>query len=219
MITHQEARHLIQHRADQALDLQAKEILNAHLENCVECAEYANEIHDTEVMLQKTLRKHWNASPVPLPVRDIKAKSISSSRLPESLATRSALAGVTLVFFIFVYWQFTSPGYGSYSPMPVGISPIPTPSLPLTSTQNSFGDCEMIRYEVQPQDTVESLARQFSASEEQIMDLNGLKAEAAPLPKMLILPACELTPTSTTHPPASATTNTPSLEAITYTPG
>jgi hypothetical protein len=219
IITHQEARHLIQHRADQALDLHKKEILNAHLKDCVECADYANEIHDTEVMLQKTLRKHWNASPVPLQVRDIKARSISSGRLLENLATRSAVVGVTLLFFIFVYWQFTSPSYGSYSPMPIGISPIPTPSLPLTSTQNSFVDCEMIRYEVQPQDTVEGLARQFSTSEEKIMDLNGLKAEAAPLPKMLIIPACELTPTSTTHPPPSATTNTPSLEAITYTPG
>lgn len=218
MITHEEARHLIHYRADQALDLHKKEVLNAHLKDCVECADYANEIHDTEVLLQKTLRKHWNVNPIPLQVMDVRATSGTRSSLLDSLATRSVLVGVTLLFFIFAYWQFTSTGYGAYNPMPVGISPIPTPSLPLTSTQNNFGNCAMIHYDLQPQDTLESLARQFSATVEQIMSLNGLKAEAAPLPKVLTIPVCGLTPTSTTHPPAS-TTNTPFLETITYTPG
>jgi hypothetical protein len=217
-ITHHEARFLIHYRTDQVLDAHRKEMLNAHLKDCVECAAYAEQLQETEGALRTTLRKQWSAPALPLQVMDIRERSITSGRFFDSLTTRSALIAVSLLLFIFVYSQFAPPTHGAYSPMPVGISPIPTPSLPLTSTETDLANCPMVRYEVRRGDTLQSLSRQFDASAGTIMDLNDLKAGAAPLPAVLIIPQCELTPTSTTHPPTS-TTNTPSLESITYTPG
>jgi hypothetical protein len=217
-LTHQEARHLIQARADQTLDVYKKEVLNAHLRSCMECADYANEIQETVTTLRTTLQKHWNVHPAPLPLRDLKVKVISYPRLFDILAIRSALLGVTMVFFLFVLWQFTSTNYGTQNSITVGVPAIPTPSLLLTSTQSNFAHCQMIRYDVSQDDTFASLARRYSISEEVIRELNHMQPDMITLPTMLILPLCELTPTSTTHPPASIT-NTPPLELISYTPG
>lgn len=217
-ITHQEARHLIQFRADRALNPNKKEMLNAHLKGCAECADYANEIQETEATLRTTLQKHWNVRYRPLEVNDIKVKIIPAAGLRDFLTTRSALVGITLLFFVFSLWQFTSTNNGSArSSMVVSISPIPTPSLLVTSTQNNFDNCQMIRYEVRQDDTVKGIAHRFSASENAIRELNNLQPEVAILPTKLIIPICELTPTGTTHPPTF--TNTPSLELFTYTPG
>jgi hypothetical protein len=217
-ITHQEARHLIQYRADQPLDTSKKESLNAHLRRCEACAEYANEVWETEATLRETLRKHWDVKLVPLDIRDIQVKSSPSTKSPEFLATRSALVGMAVLVCFFVFWQFTSTNTGFQNSVGIGVPAVPTPSLPLTSTQNNFENCQMLRYEVRQNDTVESLARQFLVSEESIKDLNNLQADVPMLPNVLLIPACELTPTGTTYPP-TAITNTPSLELITYTPG
>ena len=217
-LTHQEARHLIQARADQTLDVYKKEELNAHLKDCIECAAYADEIQETVTTLRTTLQKHWNVRPTLLSVTDIKVKNISHPRLLDFLATRSALVGLTMAFFLFVLWQFTSTSPASENSITVRIPAIPTPSLLLTSTQSNFAHCQMIRYNVGQADTLASLARQYSISEDVIRDLNHLQADMITLPTMLILPVCELTPTGTTHPPTTIT-NTPPLELITYTPG
>ena len=217
-ITHEEARHLIQFRADQALNTDKKEMLNAHLKDCVECADYANEIQETEAALRTTLRKHWNVNPLRLQVQDIKVKNIPSRRLLGYLTTRSSVVGATLLFFVFIFWQFTSTNNGSPSLMTVGVPAIPTPSLLLTSTQNNYDNCQLIHYMIHQDDTLKSIAQQFSASEGAIINLNDLQAGVVALPTMLIIPVCELTPTGTTYPPTS-TTNTPVLEFITYTPG
>ena len=217
-ITHQEARRLIQWRADQPLDFGEREMLNTHLRSCVVCAEYANEIQDTETTLRRTLGKHWDVKPLPLKLVDIKEKIIPNHKPSDFLATRSALVGMAVLFFFFAYWQFSSTHNGFRNPVHLGVPAIPTPSLPLTSTQNNFDNCQMRQYDVQPNDTVESLARRFLIAKEAIRDLNNLQADVDMLPNLLIIPVCELTPTGTTHPPTS-TTNTPSLEFITYTPG
>jgi len=217
-ITHQEAHHLIQFRADQALSATKKEILSSHLKECVECAEYANEIQETEATLRTTLRKHWNVHPLPLQVKDVKVKIIPNRNPLDLLATRSALVGMTMIFFFFVIWQFTSANNSFQNPMTVAVPVMPTPSLPLTSTRDTFDHCQMILYEVRQDDTLESIASRFSISENAIRDLNNLQSATATLPEKLNIPVCELTPTGTTHPPTS-TTNTPALELITYTPG
>jgi hypothetical protein len=216
-ITHQEAHDLIHRRADQALEAGHEAVLEEHLRACAECTVYASEVRATEEVVRTALRKHWNIQPLPLPVSGIRERNMQQVRWFDSLTTRTALVGVTLLFFLFAYSQFASPGYGASNGQPVGISPIPTPSLPLTSTQNSVEECELMRYEVRQGDTLKSLASKFSIPEEQIMELNDLPA-AAPLPKLMAIPVCEQTPTGTSFPSAS-TTNTPALETITYTPG
>ena len=218
-ITHQEARSLIQFRADQVLNADKKELLNAHLNGCVECTDYANQIQETEATLRTTLKKRWNIHHVPLHAKDIKARVNSKVGLPESLVpTRSALVGITVLLFVFGLMQLTSTNHNPPGFIAVGVPAIPTPSLSLTSTQNNLVNCQLIRYEVHQDDTLESLARRFSVSEEALIDLNHLQTESGPLPVKLIVPFCELTPTSTTHPPTS-TTDTPSFDLIIYTPG
>lgn len=215
-ITHQEARHLIQFRADRTLSTNEKELLNIHLKDCFECRGYVNEIQETETTLRTVLRKHLNVYFLPLQVKAIWAESVTNQRV-SYLTTRSAMIGATLLLFIFAFWQFTTTNSNSSIPMTVGVPAIPTPSLILTSTQNDFANCQLIHYNVQQGDTLESLARQFSASEETIRDFNQLQVNVATLPAKLTIPVCRLTPTGTTHPPLF--TDTPSLEPSTYTPG
>jgi hypothetical protein len=217
-ITHQEARSLIQYRADQALDMQRREALHAHLEDCAECADYANQIHDTETALRMSLRKQWNVSQPRLNIGAIQAKITSRHTVLEFMTTRSALVGVALLFFVFAYWQFGASRNDAYSPMlPVGVSAVPTPSLLLTGTQAEFVHCQMMRYKVQPTDTLEFIALHFSVSEVAILNLNHLEPGILRLPELLTVPICKATPTSTGDAPTF--TNTPSLEPITYTPG
>ena len=217
-INHQEARSLIQYRADQALDMQRRDALHAHLADCVECADYANQIHDTETALRMTLRKRWNVSHPLLNTGDIRAKILSKHTALDFVTTRSALVGAVLLFFVFTYWQSGAPRNDANSPMlPVGVSAVPTPSLVLTGTQTEFMHCQMIRYEVQPTDTLETLALHFSVSEVAILKLNHLQRGNLRFPEMLTIPSCKVTPTSTSDAPTF--TNTPSLEPITYTPG
>lgn len=217
-ITHQEARQLIQWRADQPLDASKREMLNLHLKGCTVCAEYANEIQETEAALRIALHKQWGVRLLPLEVMDIKVKITLNSRPVDYMATRSALLGMAVLVFFFVFWQFSSTNNGLRNSATIGVPVIPTPSLPLTSTQNNFDNCPMVQYEVQQNDTVESLAHRFLVSEQLIRDSNNLPADVDRLPSLLIIPVCELTPTGTTNPPTS-TTNTPPLEFITYTPG
>ena len=217
-ITHLEARSLIQYRADQALDRQRRETLNAHLASCVECADYANQIHDTEAALRMTLRKQWSVSPPHLDMEAIKAKILHGRTALDFVTMRSALVGAALLFFVFAYWQFGAPRNDAYSPMlPVGVSAVPTPSLLLTGTQAEFTHCQMIRYKVQPTDTLEFLALHFSVSEVALLNLNHLQPGLLRLPDVLTVPICKATPTSTGGAPTF--TNTPSLEPITDTPG
>ena len=214
-ITHQEARHLIQLKADNTLIASDKEILNDHLRDCTECTGYANEIQETEAILRTTLRQHWTMHHVPLSISDIRANNFSYRRWLDIVTTRSALIGVTLLLSVFAFVQFSSSPLNSPGQLVMGASAIPTPSLLFTGTQNYFGNCQMIHYPVRQDDTLDGLARRFMVSKDVITEINQLQPDAARLPDKLLLPACELTPT--THPPAF--TNTPSLEAITYTPG
>lgn len=216
-ITHQEARSLIQFRADQALNAHKNEILNAHLKNCTQCAGYANEIRETENLLRTTLQQHWNVRSLPIQVEDIKGTLLPSFGFRDLVTTRSALVVITMLFFVFGFLRFTSNNIGSSSSMTTGIPAIPTPLLLSTSTQHDFNNCAILPYEVQSEDTLKSIAKRFSISEESILNLNNLPSESVHLPVRLLIPICELTPTGTTHPPTF--TNTPSLELITYTPG
>ena len=217
-ITHQEARHLIQHRADHALNSAKKEVLNAHLKACLECAEYANEMQETEATLRTVLRKQWNVHLLPVQVQVIKAKINPYYKLFDRLTTRSALVGMTVVFFFFVFWQSTSTHSGFQSGMTAGVPAIPTPSLLLTNTQNNFENCRMIYHNVRRDDTLANVAHAYSVSEQAITDLNDLEPAVGTLPATLIIPVCDVTPTGTTRP-ATSTTNTPALEFTTYTPG
>src|SRR5262245_48182527 len=102
-ISHQQARLLIQFKADNTLIASEKEILNDHLMSCLECIGYANEIQETEAILRTTLRQQWNVKHIPLSIQDIRANIFPKRRWLDLLTTRSAVIGATLLLFVFAF--------------------------------------------------------------------------------------------------------------------
>jgi len=217
-ITHEEARRLIQFNTDKALNMQEKSTLSTHLKDCIECRAYAEEIKEVESILLPVMQRQWNLQPPPLSVDIIHAKR--SSRTPTSiiLTTRTAAIGVVFLAFIFSVWQFALSSGPKLNPAPVGVPPIPTPSTQSTSTKIALQACEDRLYTVQENDTLDSIAYQFSTSKEEIMAANSMKSEAVQAATELVIPICKFTPTGTINPEIIATTYTPSKRATTTTP-
>jgi LysM repeat protein len=79
--------------------------------------------------------------------------------------------------------------------------------------------CEELEYEVQENDTLESIANHFSISKEEIMSINNMKTETVNAKMELMIPICNFTPTGTVNPTALTTTYTPSTSPVPSTPG
>lgn len=208
-ITHEEAHQLIQFSMDQTLKPQEKNILQTHLNDCMECRSFAKEIKDVEALMLPAMQKHWNLQPAPLSVEAITGKGKPSLQPSLILVTRTAIISIVFAAFVFSAWQFTASNTRSSTPMPVGDLPIPTPSGQSTSTEISFQNCEQIIYQVQETDTLESIAAQFSVSKDRIMAINNLAAESLNPNVDLLIPICNSTPTGTVYPSTLTTTFTP----------
>ncbi|HET9910563.1 MAG TPA: LysM peptidoglycan-binding domain-containing protein [Anaerolineales bacterium] len=217
-ITHEEARKLIQFDADDALNSQEKVNLYAHIEGCIECRAYANDIKEVESILLPVMRRQWNIRPIPLSMGTVYAKRNDTIRMSMILATRTIAIGTVLLAFIFSVWQFTVSGAGESSPVPMSVPPIPTPSTQSTSTKITVQDCTGVLYTIQENDTLESIAYQFSTSREDLMAANHLNTETVSIGMELIVPICNLTPTGTIRPATLTTTYTPSISPTTFTP-
>jgi len=217
-ITHEEAHRLIQFKADNGLNSNSEEKLSAHLKVCTECRTYADTIKDTESVLRRTLRKQWDLHPLPLQMDAIYAKVNARGNANIFMTTRTALIGIAFVMFAFITWQSLTANNNASLQPPLGTVPlIPTPSTQYTATNTLQNDCKEIKYIVQAGDTLESIARHFSASKESILFANHLTDEAIGPAQELLIPFCESTPTSTTRPPTF--TITPNFETISNTPG
>jgi hypothetical protein len=216
-IAHEEARSLIRLRSDSTLSLNKQESLDAHLHGCLDCVTYANEIKETEDVLRSTMQKHWT-SPAP-PMAQINAlMEYKSSKKGTGaiLSIRTIAVYTSLVVLGLITWRFISaPGYPT-GLMVAEASPIPTPSLTYTLTQDNVGNCSQIKYRVREHDTFESIARQFSTSKEELMELNNLQSSSVTPQMEILVPLCELTPAGTTYPPTFTTT--PQLKLTAYTP-
>jgi hypothetical protein len=220
-ITHAEAHNLIQYNMDKVLKPQEKKILQTHLNDCVECRAFAEEIQGLENLLLPVMIKHWAVQPLPLRIEVIANKSKRNSQLQTSLilATRTAIISIVFAAFVFSAWQFTHLGSHTANPMPVSVLPIPTPSGQSTRTKISFQNCEELMYQVQENDTLESIAFQFSVAKDKIMDINNLSTESIHAKMDLLIPICTSTPTGTIHPSTLTITFTPLVGPTTSTPG
>lgn len=78
--------------------------------------------------------------------------------------------------------------------------------------------CDQIRYEVQPDDTWESIATEFSIPKDALMDANNMSSEVVTSGAEIIIPLCNSTPTGTVRAPTFTSTITPLFEAISHTP-
>jgi LysM repeat protein len=217
-ITHEEACTLIQFNADNALNPQEKVDLSAHIKECMECRTYADEIKEVENILLPVMTRLWNIQPIPLSIGTIYARRNATIRMSMILATRKLAIGAILLAFIFSVWQFTVSGTGESSPVPMGVPPVPTPSTQSTSTKITFHNCTGVLYTVQENDTLESIAYQFTTSKQELMAANNLQTESINTGMELIVPVCHFTPTGTIHPATLTTTYTPSISPTTFTP-
>ena len=218
-ITHEEAHKLIQFKADNNLNPVNEEKLFAHLKVCMECRTYFDAVKETESVLRQTLRKQWNARPLPLHMDFIYGNINSRGSVSTFMTTRKALIGIFSMIFAFFAWQsMTTSALPRQNPLNT-VPLIPTPSIQYqtTATGTLQEDCKEIMYIVKQGDTLESVARQFSVSVEAILSANDLTGESIGSIRELVIPACETTPTSTIYPPTF--TITPNLETIPTTPG
>ena len=215
-ITHEEAIQLIQYSADQALNGHKEKMLDEHLKDCARCRAYAQQISEMEIVLQRITRKQWNQYPAPLSIDILLTTKYLGKSRSALLVTRKALIAVAFTVFVFIGWQFTftnTVGNGNFPSLP----PIPTPSTIYTTTADSAVRCKEIRYHVQSNNTLESIALYHNTSKEIIMSLNKLDSETIHPAMELLIPVCDSTPTSTTYPPTF--TITPFLDPVTFTPG
>jgi len=216
-ITHEEARGLIQHNADEALNQNKQIVLRAHLKDCPDCRVYAAELNEIENTLRPVMQRQWDLRPTLLSMNGLPLKRKIKEKVSIILAIRTALVGLAIVAFIFSVWQSKLTNSATLSQTPLSILPVPTPSAQLTSTRIVSQNCEEIRYKVQENDTLESVADGFSTSKESIMIANKMKTEAISPTMELLIPICHSTPTGTVNPP-TLTTHTPSTSSGTTAP-
>jgi hypothetical protein len=217
-ITHEKAHKLIQFNSDEALSAQEKITLSAHLKDCTECRAYADDIREVESILLPVMKRQWDLQPIPLSIGAIRAKRNSKLQMNIILATRMAAIGVVFLAYIFSVWQFSVSGGGESKPLPASVLPVPTPSTQSTSTKITFQNCDLTLYIVQENDTLESIAYQFSVSQEEIKAINNMKTETVSMAMKLMIPICNFTPTGTVNPTVLATTYTPPISLTTSTP-
>jgi len=220
-ITHEEAHKLIQFSLDKVLAPQEKNRLQVHLNDCVECRAFADEIKGLENLLLPVMMKQWAVKPVPLSIESVTNKRKRRSQFQTSimLATRTAMISIVFAAFVFSAWQFTHSSSQAFDPKSVNVLPIPTPSGQSTSTKISFQNCEEATYQVQENDTLESIATQFSVAEDKIIAINRLGTGSIHAKMELLIPICTSTPTGTLHPSTLTTTFTPLMGPTTSTPG
>jgi LysM repeat protein len=221
-IPHEEARRLIEFNADNALNSEDKNILSMHLKTCVACRAYAEEIRNVESILLPVMKRQWDLRPIPLSIGDLKAKRGIKAPTSNLVAIRTALISFVFVVFAFSVWQFARPTARIPGLSPVIVSSVPTPSLESTNTSISPVGCYLVRYTVQAEDTLASIAEQFSLSKNEIITSNNLKTESIHTGITLMIPTCNFTPTgaaietlpTTLTPVISSTTSSP--EATRY---
>jgi hypothetical protein len=215
-ITHEEAHRLIQFKADAALKESDENLLEAHLSSCIDCKRYETNINELESILQPLMQRKWNQ--YPLPHSTGKAASGGLNKLQANIffATRIAAMGIICIAFLFNIWQYTQSGGKGATLPPADIPLIPTPSLQSTQTMMTNQKCEPIRYRVQSNDTLESIANQFSIPVEEIKNANNLMTENLNISMSLSIPVCNPTPAGT--PNIIRTKFTPLLGSNTLTP-
>src|SRR5690349_982637 len=174
-ITHEQARRLIQFDMDQGLKPDEEKLLQMHLNGCIECHSFAEEMKEVDSILLPVMNKHWKLEPQPLPIASIVEKMNSKRQTNILLTMRTTVISIAFVAFVLGTWQFIRSQ--NPTPMPVSILPIPTPSGQLTSTKIRLTNCEEMLYRVQENDTLASIALRFSVSKDQMMAINNMNEE------------------------------------------
>ena len=221
-ITHEQARKLIQFSLDGVLQTAERAMLSAHLQECLDCRDYANELKEVEANLLPVMKKQWKARPIPLSIPLLVQSKTSIINTSKLLTMRNAVLSLIFVAFFFSAWKFVASGLSASGQSPLVVPLVPTPSTQSarsTNTASSPENCEMLVYRVQPNDTLASLASHFQVPEAKLRQINGLSTDTLSSSMELVIPVCNFTPTRTIHPATFTATNTPILRATMFAPG
>lgn len=216
-ITHVEAHRLIQYNLDRALTSEKQKTLLSHLQECDECKTYDDGIHNMENMLCQIMNKQWQYPPLPLLLDSIRPHKGLPKSIHNLFGLRAALISVFLITFSFLVWQLKANVNDPSGQLPFSLAPIPTPSIQISTASLESPKCKWRLHKVDKADTLESIARQYSVSKDEIMAFNDLTSELIYESLELKIPLCNVTPTVTAQMPA--TTLTPMLEFTADTPG
>jgi hypothetical protein len=227
-ITHQEAKSLLQESIDQILETDDLSTLEAHLENCVECCNYANNLNDLESGLRRILhaqlddqRPNLNMQAIITPTMNFTWTSFFNPAYVQGKATIS----ITLLLGYLIIVNF----FGRQFPIAVTRTPtmIPTPytstlainispTPPIQSSLLSMATqgCDTIIYVIQENDTLDKIARHFGVSKNIISTYNNLITDDLYTGGELSIPVCGQTQLQISHTPMNTTTITPLSETI-----
>lgn len=228
-ITHEKAHTLIQAVVDQLLlRTEEKTALDAHLDECIDCKEYANELTMLETNLQRALHASWDEQQPNMNLQAILHPSPGKQLLNSFFNQTSFMAKATIVTALLLgYFVITnllgiqSPISGDKTatilPTPNEAASIyatsPTPSAQLSSTR-STQTCKTVTYLVREDDTLASIAFQHGISQESILVQNHLVSDTVFTGMELSIPLCNSTPSHTATIPTNMLTTTPVDGAI-----
>ena len=216
-ITHEEARRLIQFKADASLNHNSDRNLSAHLQTCPACRTYAESLRETETVLRQSLRRRLDLRPLPPRMDAIYGKTSLKNSLHTIMTTRKALLGIFVMMFAFIAWRSISPNHTPFVQPPSSTIPaIPAPST-FTATNTRQDACREVNYVVQDGDTLNGIARQFSITTDSIRLVNQLTEDTLFPGRELVLSLCEATPAGTLNAPTF--TITPATQIVITTPG
>lgn len=222
-ITHQKARSLLQAATDDKLKENEQVELNAHLANCQECSEYAQNIRVLKTGLSCMLHARWDNNIPKLSIAAIKDRSKIVARQNRTTKLIGRVAVIPMLTLLYVL-AVNSIGQQNHVPAVSAMSPI-SPSAPLytpspqnTTTRSNPTECHDVAYVVQENDTLPSIAAKFGVSKETLLKYNHLTSEAIYTSMELILPVCDGTPENSTTTPTITSTFVPLLESTSPIP-
>jgi LysM repeat protein len=226
-ITHQKARMLLQSAADRQIAPDETSALNAHLEKCKECRDYANDLTNLEAGLRNALHAQWDHQQPKLDLQAITNPTLAKLMWVNFPSLTQSIGKVTIVTVLLLGYFMLANHFGirihsSNSETPANLptpnellllsNTSPTPSAPTqltTMTKLTMQDCDVITYIVQATDSLESIAIKHGTSKELIMEYNNLTTEAVSPDMELFIPLCRNTPSRTASLPSNLITNTP----------
>ncbi len=189
---------------DDPLLREEENALVIHLQTCPECSAYRSETKDVEATLRSVMSKHWNLNPASLDMDALTGKVRFSPQ--GRFSAQLVMISLMVMLAMFGAWRFVNINIAPTKTLE--ISPIPTPSMQMTSTRTSAQNCNEIIYVVKKGETLESIALSFSTSKEAIMELNHLQSDTIEAGSKIWIPIC-FTPSATVRPATFTVTYSP----------
>ena len=230
-ITHQEAQRLIHKLTDQILLKEDLLILNAHLENCVECSDYEKKLTELESGLRRILHTAIDSRSPHLNTQAILSSTKNFTNFPwvsifdPTQVTGRVTMSIALMLGCFIVTNliggqlFITPNHvPTFIPASNNLTLTnymsPTPSTPSTTLLVTAQECKTVNYVLRENETLENIAVQFGVSKKLILAYNNLKPDDVFPGKELSIPLCEQTPSLIASTTQNAITITPQGENI-----